>query len=303
MEVWPVEAGSMAGWGGLGSGVHTLRRTGGGTPVPLCLQHVCRVFVAPFWQGRQLDVWLWRSIAGCLCISAFTVLCPRNSSPRFCSSRTWLRGFSMSYVVSSIAARQMPSLAILAIFNARRMSDCSSCTRPPCSAIVADMFKTYKKSVDASNNQIRLLPLPYTLLQPPLRWLKPVLSTHRDAYREIHLQKYQCSQHDDVRFRPLCGQMPWLTMDASSYGQQWIRYVALYGDLLYVILSIDCCLSRYGYTHIQLHAASCFRRFQSCGWVSNLHPGSYVWWLYWQHRREITCVCALVTCQEFPYLM
>jgi len=55
-------------------------------------------------------------------------------------------------------------LSILAIFNARRMSDCSSCTRPPCLAIVADMLKTYKTLVDASNNEIRLLPLPYTLL-------------------------------------------------------------------------------------------------------------------------------------------
>jgi len=59
---------------------------------------------------------------------------------------------------------QKPSLAILAIFNARRMSDCSSCPRPPCLVIVADMMKTYKTLVDASNNEIRLLPLPYTLL-------------------------------------------------------------------------------------------------------------------------------------------
>jgi len=38
-----------------------------------------------------------------------------------------------------------PSLAIFATFMARGMSDCSNCTRPPCLAIVADMFKTYKK--------------------------------------------------------------------------------------------------------------------------------------------------------------
>jgi hypothetical protein len=44
------------------------------------------------------------------------------------------------------------------------MSECSSCTRPPCLAIVADMLKTYKTLVDGSNNEIRLLPLPYTLL-------------------------------------------------------------------------------------------------------------------------------------------
>ena len=66
--------------------------------------------------------------------------------------------------VSSIVVREKPSLATLAIFNARRMSDCSSCTQPPCLAIVADMLNTYKTLVDASNNEIRLLPLRYTLL-------------------------------------------------------------------------------------------------------------------------------------------
>jgi len=69
----------------------------------------------------------------------------------------------MRYSVSSIAACEKPSVAILAIFNARRMLDCSSCTRPPCLAIVVDMLKTYKTLVDASNNGFRLLPLPHTL--------------------------------------------------------------------------------------------------------------------------------------------
>jgi hypothetical protein len=40
-------------------------------------------------------------------------------------------------------------LVILAILKARRMSDCFSCTRPPCLAIVADMLKTYKTLVAA----------------------------------------------------------------------------------------------------------------------------------------------------------
>jgi hypothetical protein len=55
-------------------------------------------------------------------------------------------------------------VAILAILNARGMSDCSRCNRPPCLAIVADMLNTYKPLVDASNNEIRLLPLPFTHL-------------------------------------------------------------------------------------------------------------------------------------------
>jgi len=66
----------------------------------------------------------------------------------------------MSHFVSSIAAREKPSFAILAIFKARRMSDCSSCTRPHCLAIVADMLKTYKTLVATSKNEIPLLPLP-----------------------------------------------------------------------------------------------------------------------------------------------
>jgi hypothetical protein len=55
-------------------------------------------------------------------------------------------------------------LAIMAIFNTRCMSDCSSCTGPPSLATVADTLKTYKTLVNASNNELWLLPLPYTLL-------------------------------------------------------------------------------------------------------------------------------------------
>jgi hypothetical protein len=42
------------------------------------------------------------------------------------------------------------------MFKARLMSDCSSCTRPPCLAIIADMLNTYKKLVAASNTEMRL---------------------------------------------------------------------------------------------------------------------------------------------------
>jgi len=67
----------------------------------------------------------------------------------------------MRYFVSSIVAREKPTVAILAVFDARRMSDYSSCTRPPFLAIVADMSKTYKTLGNASINEIWLLPLPY----------------------------------------------------------------------------------------------------------------------------------------------
>jgi hypothetical protein len=48
----------------------------------------------------------------------------------------------MRHFVSLIAVHEKPSFAILAIFNARSMSDCSIINRPPCLAIVADMLKT-----------------------------------------------------------------------------------------------------------------------------------------------------------------
>jgi hypothetical protein len=164
LEVLPVGAGSVPRGGGVRSGVRTLRRTGGGAPLPLHLQRVCRFFAVPWWQGRQPDVWLWQRIAGCLFIAVFTFLYPGNSTPCFFSFRTSARGFLMRYFVSCIVAPENPSLAILAIFNAWHMLESYSRTRPPCFAIVADMLKTYKIWVDASNNEIRLLPLPYTLL-------------------------------------------------------------------------------------------------------------------------------------------
>jgi len=123
---------------------------GGGVPLPLRLQRVCALFAVPFWQGRQPSIWFSRTIAGCLSIAACTLLRPGNSTPRFFSSRTSAWGFLISCCVPSIAVRENHPLAILAIFKARRMSDCSSCTRPPCLAIVADMLKTSRK-LDAAS--------------------------------------------------------------------------------------------------------------------------------------------------------
>jgi len=70
--------------------------------------------------------------------------------------------FLTSCFVSSIVARENPPLAILAIFKARCILHCSSCTWHPCLALVADMIKTYKKLVTASKRKIRLLPQLYT---------------------------------------------------------------------------------------------------------------------------------------------
>jgi len=122
--------------------------------VPLRLHRVCGFFAVPFWQGRQLTVEFSRTIAGCLSIAAFTLLCPGNTTPRFFSSQTLAHGVLIRFCISSIVARENTSLAMLAIFKARCMSDCSCCTRPPCLAIVADILKTYKKLVAASRVRI-----------------------------------------------------------------------------------------------------------------------------------------------------
>jgi len=162
--------GGVTGWGGWRAGrrwsrlwsPHSAlgrRRCTCSSASPACLRILCGAILARKAAGRLVMTKHCRVS----CIAAFTSLWPGNSTPRFFSSRTSAHGFLMRFFVSSISAREKPSLAILAIFNARRMSDCSSCTRPPCLAIVADMLKTYKTLVDASNNEIGLLPLPYSL--------------------------------------------------------------------------------------------------------------------------------------------
>ena len=84
----PGERGGVL-WGfGVGSGVGSLSRSGGGSPVPLLLHRVWGFCAVPFWQGRQPSVWFSQSIAVCLSIAAFTFLCPGNSTPRFFSSWT-----------------------------------------------------------------------------------------------------------------------------------------------------------------------------------------------------------------------
>jgi len=54
--VLPVGAGGVPGGGGVGSGICSLHRAGGGAPVPLRVQCDCEFFAVAFWQGRQQDV-------------------------------------------------------------------------------------------------------------------------------------------------------------------------------------------------------------------------------------------------------
>jgi len=163
-ELFQDGASAVPGWLGVGSGVGCLHWSGEGASVPLHLKRVYAFFPVQFWQPRHLVVWFWQSIPGCLSIAAFTHVRPGNSSPCFFYTGTSVRGFMNRDWVSSIVACENTPVAILDISNARCKSDCSSWTRPPCHAIVADMLKTYKKWISASNNEIRLLPQPSTHL-------------------------------------------------------------------------------------------------------------------------------------------
>jgi len=151
-ELWlPSPSAGGTGWvlGQCGTG------RGGGAPIPMRLQGVCAFIAVPLWQGRLPSVWFSQTIAGSLSITAVNLLCSGYTAPRLFSSQTLVRGFLISCYVFSLAAHEHPPLAILAIFKARRMFDCSSCTWPPCLAIVTDMLKTYKKLVAASRVRFR----------------------------------------------------------------------------------------------------------------------------------------------------
>ena len=88
--------------------------------------------------------------------------------------------------------------------------------------------------------------------------------------------------------------MHWSTMEVSRYEPRWIGQVALYVPLLCVIMLLDLGLHYYGLSHIGSCAASycwslvCFR-FHVL--FSNVHPGSYFWWIQLQRRGELTGVC------------
>jgi len=132
-----------------------------GTPVSFRLQGISGCCSVPCWQSRKPSVEISQTMAGCLSIPALACLYPGNKTPQFISSRTLVGLFFMMYCQLSLTVRENTHLAILATYNARRMSDCSSCKWPYCFLIVADIMKTYMKLVGASKYEIRLLPLPY----------------------------------------------------------------------------------------------------------------------------------------------
>jgi hypothetical protein len=145
-------SGIIASWGGWGCGVvgrgsvrcgvGCRRRSGGRESVPLCLQPFCVFCTVPFWQGRNPAMWFWGNIARWLSIAAFTFSYPGYCTACFFSSRTFDRGFLITYCLFCIGVRNNPPVAIFMIFEARCMWDCFSCHRPPCLAIVSDMLQT-----------------------------------------------------------------------------------------------------------------------------------------------------------------
>ena len=145
---------------------------------------------------------------------------PWKLNTRFFSSRTSARGFLIRYCFSPTAARENLLLGIWVIFNARCMSDNSSCTGPPCLGIVTDLLNIYKIVVAACNNEIPLLPQRYTVLWPPLRWLEPASSTTLNAYNEFRPQKFRSWQHHDVHYADCadkCFCPPWRFPIPGSY--------------------------------------------------------------------------------------
>jgi hypothetical protein len=171
------------------------------------------------------------------------------------------------------------------------MLDCSSCTRPPCLAMVADMLKTYKTLVVAAKSEIWQLPRLYMTLWPPLTSLTHDWFTLRDAYHAFHLRKsWNICQHD-TRFRRQCEQMPWSTMAISHYGQRYIGHIALCLQWLLYILIVNRHLHRYGVTQHRLHVASYSCSVQFYLPFLNVPPESYCRWLQWKCHGELTGFC------------
>jgi hypothetical protein len=153
----------LPGRDGVGSGVCFVRCLGGDPPVLLGVQHVWGLLAVQFLQARHSGIWFAQSIARCLSIPAFTLMCPGNPTLRFFSSRTTVCIFLIRYCDSAIAERENPPLPILAMFKAWHMSDYSSCTLSPCHAIVADMLNSNNRLVNDSINETQPLPQPHML--------------------------------------------------------------------------------------------------------------------------------------------
>jgi len=264
----PISAGGASGIpGGWGAGCD------GCAPIHFRIQRACGFSAVLSSRGRLPSIWFSWTIAGCLSIAALSWAFPENSTPHVLSSLTSARGSSIRHWVSSITAHKNPPVAILAIFQARRMSDCSSCSWPSCLAIVADMLKTYKKLIATSKIEIPRLPQPHMTPSPPLGSTMPVSSALGEVYHENHPRKCKSWLSHDVSFRGHCELMPWSTMVISHYGQRWTGHRAHYIHQLYIISLVDGHLPLHRSTYIWLRAASYSCCLPSIVPRSNVHPG------------------------------
>ena len=126
---------------------------------PSCLQRLCNAMLGKKASGHLICTKHSQVSFNC----SLHLFMPTTLNTLLCLFSDLGARFLHQELCFLIDAREKPSLAIVAILKARRMLDCSSCTRPPCLAIVADMLQTYKKVVGACNNEIWQLPQPVTL--------------------------------------------------------------------------------------------------------------------------------------------
>jgi len=203
--------------------------------------------------------------------------------------------FLIGNSVSCIAPCDNPPLAILAIFKARYMSDCSSCTWPPCLAIVADMLKTYKEiscciyildsaitstiyaSVAFSNMVISCLDHSRGFF-----WRNP------SARIPVRATSW-CSISWTVRIHALVqhgGFALWAAMDWSGSS---LRTPAV------------CYIINWRLCYILSHAASWCCCFRCYGQFLTVRPGSCFRWLHLQCHGELSGVCIVSGSQQVAY--
>jgi hypothetical protein len=274
-------------------------RCGGSFAPPSCLRILSYTILA--WNGARCMIFVNHcpvSFYHCL-----QVLLPMILNSLLLQFSDFSARFLISYCVSSIVESKNPPLAISAIFNARRMSDYLGCTPPSCLAREAGMLKPYKKLVAASKMKLRLLPQPYSTLQPPLKCSNPVLSSPGDLYHGVRPASFQTWQPNDVQFCRPCGQMPSSTMKVCRCGQGYIGHGAHYLQHVYSILFADRCLYQYGATHIRLRDAAYYSwvRFNICCW--NVIPSLCFRWLELQRRGGLTGVCVAAVSQPRAHWM
>jgi len=258
----------------VGSGVGCLYWLDGGAPAPLSLQCVCGICGVPFWQGKQMSLWFWWWIARCLANPAFIFLSPGISTPHFGTSYTSAYGLLIRCCVSSDGVHVHSALAIMAILRAEHMSDCSSCTRPPCLAIVADMLNTYKRLVAFKKWDCAITSTRHASVASSKVCIDWFL--HFRAHLScISSAKFGSWKQLERQLWGLHRQMPCSTSEVSHYWLVSIGHLASYVFPLFVIHIIDAGQSRYGYTHIRRHAASGFCCFWSLELILNVCPAPY----------------------------